>query len=65
MPPRLDPNDAKAVVGILVGDAFNQPGQHLPIGWLRLHLHDVYRTGFVAKTLALVRRCVAIERTTV
>jgi hypothetical protein len=64
MPPRLDPNDAKAVVGILVGDAFNQPSQQLPIGWLRLHLHDVYRTGFVAKTLALVQRCVAIERPT-
>ena len=27
---RLDPNDAKSVVGILVGDALNQPGQ--PVG---------------------------------
>jgi hypothetical protein len=27
---RLDPNDAKAVVGILIGDALNQPGQYLP-----------------------------------
>jgi hypothetical protein len=59
---RLDPNDAKSVVGILVGDALNQPSQHLPIGLLRLHLHDVYRTGLVAKTLALVQRSVAIER---
>jgi hypothetical protein len=59
--PRLDPNDAKAAVGILVSDAFNQPGQQLLIGWLRLHLHDVYRTGSVAKTSALVRRCVAIQ----
>jgi hypothetical protein len=49
---RFDPNDAKSVVGILVGDALNQPGQHLPIG-LRLHLHDVHRTGLVARTLAL------------
>jgi hypothetical protein len=61
MPPRLDPNDAKAAVGILVSDAFNQPRQQLSIGWLRLHLHDVYRTGSVAKTSALVRGCVAIE----
>jgi hypothetical protein len=62
---RLDANDAKAVVGILVGDALNQPSQYLPIGWLRLHLlHDVYRTGLVAKTLALVQRSVAIERPT-
>ncbi len=49
---RLDPNDAKAVVGILVGDALNQPGQHFPIRWLRLRLHDVHRTGLVAETLA-------------
>jgi hypothetical protein len=37
----LDPNDAKSVVGILVRDALNQPGQHLPIGSLRSHSHDV------------------------
>jgi hypothetical protein len=48
----LDPNDAKSIVGVLVGDALNQPGQYLPIGLLRLHLHDVHRTGLVAKTLA-------------
>jgi hypothetical protein len=47
--PRLDPNDAKTVVSILVGDPFNQPGQYLPIGLLRLHLHDVHRTDFVAR----------------
>jgi hypothetical protein len=34
----LDPNDAKAVVGILIGDALNQSGQHFPIEWLRLRL---------------------------
>jgi hypothetical protein len=49
---RLDPNDAKAVVSILVGDALNQAGQHFPIGWLRLRLHDGYRTGLVGRTLA-------------
>jgi hypothetical protein len=48
---RLDPNDAKAIVGILVGDALNQPGQHFPIGWLWLRLHDGHRS-VVAKTLA-------------
>ena len=47
---RLDPNDAKAIVGILVGDALNQPGQHLAIGWLQFRPHDVHRTGLVAKT---------------
>jgi hypothetical protein len=31
----------------------------MEIGWLRLHLHDVYGIGFAAKTLALVRRRVA------
>jgi hypothetical protein len=49
---RLDPNDAKAVVGILLGDALDQSGQHFPIRWLRLRLHDVHRSGLVAKTLA-------------
>src|SRR6202042_1944668 len=48
---RLDPNDAKSVVGILVSHALNQPGQHLPIGLLRLHLHGLHRSGFVAKSL--------------
>ena len=43
LPTRLDPNDAKAVVGILVGDALNQPGQDFSIGSLRLRLHDVQR----------------------
>ena len=32
--PRLDPDDAEAVLGVLVGDALDQPRQHLPIGWL-------------------------------
>jgi hypothetical protein len=62
---RLDPNDAKTIVGILVGNALNQPGQDFPIGWLRLRLHDWHRSGLGARTLAVVRRCVAIERPTV
>jgi hypothetical protein len=37
---RLDSNDAKAIVSVLVGDALDQPGQHFPIRWLRLRLHD-------------------------
>jgi hypothetical protein len=28
---RLDPNHAKPVVGILVGNALDQPGEHFPI----------------------------------
>jgi hypothetical protein len=48
----LDPNDAKSVVGILAGDALNQPGEHLPIRWLRLRVHDVHGSGLVANTLA-------------
>jgi hypothetical protein len=31
----LAPNDAKAIVGILLGNALNQPGQHFAIGCLR------------------------------
>src|SRR3977135_1003540 len=37
---RLDPNDTKAVLGVLVSDALNQPGEDLPIGWDGLRLHD-------------------------
>ena len=29
--PRADPNDAKAVVNVLIGDPLDQPGEHLPI----------------------------------
>jgi hypothetical protein len=31
---RLHPDDAKAVLGVLVGNALNQPSKHLPVGWL-------------------------------
>ncbi len=37
---RLDSDYAEAVVGVLVGDALDQPGEHLPIRWLWLRLHD-------------------------
>src|ERR1700722_8168071 len=37
--PRLDPNDTKAVFGVLVCDALDQPRQYLSIGWLGLRLH--------------------------
>jgi hypothetical protein len=29
---RLHPDDAKAILGVLVGDALDQPSKHLPIG---------------------------------
>jgi hypothetical protein len=51
MTTRLDPDDAKSVVGILVGDALNQPGKDLTIGWFRLCLHNVYSAGVVTKSL--------------
>jgi hypothetical protein len=41
--PRLDPNDTKAVLGILVGDAFDQPGKHLSLGRMGLRLHGARR----------------------
>ena len=57
VPPRLDPNDAKTVVGILVGDALNQPGQHLSLRWLRFRLHDVRRAGLVTETSGPRKTC--------
>jgi hypothetical protein len=44
--PRLDPDDTKAVLGILVRDALDQPRQHLSIGWMGLRLHDARRLVF-------------------
>jgi len=38
--PRLDPNDTKAVLDVLVGDALDQPSQHFSIGWMGLCLHE-------------------------
>ena len=37
--PCLDPNDTKAVLGVLIGDALDQSRQHLSIGWMGLRLH--------------------------
>src|SRR6266567_2296370 len=37
--PGLDPQDAKAVLGVLVSDALDQSGEHLTIGWCGLGLH--------------------------
>src|SRR5262249_19833700 len=48
----LHPDDAEAVLGVLIGDAFNQSSKDLPVGWQWLRLHDLHRTGPVAKTLA-------------
>ncbi len=35
----LYPQDAKTILGTLVGDALNQAGEHLVIGWRGLALH--------------------------
>jgi hypothetical protein len=40
---RLDPDDTKAILGVLVGHALNQPRQHVSIGWIGLRLHDARR----------------------
>jgi hypothetical protein len=39
----LDPDDAKSVLGILIGDALDQPRQNLSIGWIGLRLHNARR----------------------
>ena len=41
---RLDPDDAKSVLGILVGDALDETREHLSIGWIGLRLHDARRS---------------------
>ena len=43
MAPRFDPNDTKAVLGVLIGDGLDQPRQHLSIGWMGLRLHGARR----------------------
>ncbi len=35
----LNADDAKAILGVLVGDALDQSGEHLTIGWCGLGLH--------------------------
>jgi len=35
-----NPDDAKAILGVLAGDPLDQSGEHLVIGWWGLVLHD-------------------------
>jgi hypothetical protein len=35
------PDDAKTVLHVLIGDALNHPGEHLPIRRVRLRFHEV------------------------
>jgi hypothetical protein len=51
---RLDPNDTKAVLGVLVSDALNQPGEDLPIGWDGLRLHDARHAAEVIRHETLI-----------
>jgi hypothetical protein len=37
----LCPDDSKAVLCVLIGDALDHAGEHLPIRRVRLRLHDV------------------------
>ena len=37
------PQNAKAILDIMVGDPLDQPRQHLSIGWIGLRLHDARR----------------------
>jgi len=36
----LNPDDAKAILDVLVSDTLDQSGEHLVIGWCGLVLHD-------------------------
>ena len=40
MPARLSPQNAKAILDIMVGNPLDQPSQHLSIGWIGLRLHN-------------------------
>ena len=37
---RLDPQNAEAILGVVVGDALDYPRQHLAVGWFGLDLHE-------------------------
>jgi hypothetical protein len=39
----LDPDDTKAVLGVLVRDSLDQSRQHLSIGWMGPRLHGARR----------------------
>ena len=49
MTSRLHPDDAEAVLGVLVGDALNQPSKYLLVGPRWFRFHDDNRTGLVVK----------------
>jgi hypothetical protein len=49
---RLYPDHAESVLGVLIGDALDQPSKHLSVGWLWVRLDDAHRTDLVAKALA-------------
>jgi len=40
----LNPDNAKAVVGVLIGDALNQSSQYLAIGWCGFHIYNICHT---------------------
>ena len=37
-----NPNDAKATLGVLVGDALDQSREHLAVGGFGFDLHETY-----------------------
>ena len=43
MTARLGPQNAKAILDIMVCDTLDQPRQHLLIGWIGLRLHNARR----------------------
>src|SRR6266571_8998031 len=52
----LDPDDAKAILGVLVGDALDQSGERLVIGWRGLALHDGSHSGPISKRCDITGR---------
>jgi hypothetical protein len=44
VPAGLNPDDTKAVVGVLISDALNQSSQYLAIGWCGFHIHNIRHT---------------------
>ena len=60
MPPRPGPQHAEAVLGIVEGDALDQPGQDLPVRGLLTpaggSFHDVPSAGAVSSSLTSSKR---------
>jgi hypothetical protein len=44
VPTGLNPDDTKAVVGVLISDALNQSSHYLAIGRGGFHIHNIRRT---------------------